>query len=89
MAHSYPTSKTQEKVLTALGLTANDFTDAERIFSEIGISVSSKRVGRSTEPVISRLAAYGGGWNAGGDGESYEISYKQIDLSLISQWMQQ
>lgn len=87
MAKAYPTSATQDKVLAALGMTATDFTDAERIFSEIGIVVTSKRVGRSTEPVISRKDAFGGGWNVGGDGESYAITYKDADLSKLAQWM--
>ncbi len=84
---AYPTSVAQDKVLEALGLTATDFTDAERIFAEIGIQVTSKRVGRSSEPVVTELPVEGGGWSAGGDGESYKISYKAIDLTPISQWM--
>ena len=87
MAHNYPTSVAQDKVLAALGMTAVDYPDAERIFSEIGIEVTSKRVGRSSEPVVSKLTAYGGGWNAGGDGESYKISYKDTDLTPLAQWM--
>lgn len=42
MAKDYPVGSAQEKVLNALGLTANSFSDAERIFDEIGIEVSSK-----------------------------------------------
>lgn len=84
---NYPISKTQKMVLDALNLTANDFSDADRIFADHGIVVSSKRVGRATEPVVSRLASHGGGWNVGGDGESYKISYKGIDLTAISHWM--
>lgn len=84
---AYPTSVAQDKVLAALNMTATDFTDAERIFSEIGIVVTSKRVGRSSEPVIERKSTSGGGWNVGGDGEEYQISYKDIDLTPLAQWM--
>lgn len=84
---NYPTSATQEKVLNAIGMTATDFTEAERIFAEIGIIVTSKRIGRSSEPVITRKDAYDGGWNAGGDGAEYKISYKDIDLTPLAQWM--
>ena len=84
---NYPISKTQKMVLDALNLTANDFSDADRIFADHGIVVSSKRVGRATEPVVSRLASHGGGWNPGGDGEEYTVNYKSIDLAPISQWM--
>lgn len=87
MAKAFPTSVAQDKVLAALNMTANDFTDAERIFAEIGIVVNSKRVGRSSEPVVSRKDSYGGGWNEGGDGESYRISYKSTDLTPLAQWM--
>ena len=87
MAKDYPVGSAQEKVLNALGLTATGFSDAERIFSEIGIEVTSKRVGRSSEPVVSELDGYGGGWNVGGDGESYKISYKNTDLTPLAQWI--
>lgn len=87
MAKAFPTSVAQDKVLAALNMTATDFADAERIFSEIGIGVTSKRVGRSSEPVVSRKDSYGGGWNVDGDGESYKISYKDTDLTPLAQWM--
>lgn len=87
MAKAFPTSVAQDKVLAALNMTATDFSDAERIFKSIGIEVTSKRVGRSSEPVVSKLNAYGGGWNVGGDGESYKISYKDTDLTPLAQWM--
>ena len=83
----YPVGAAQEKVLKAIGMTATDFSDAERIFDSIGIEVTSKRVGRSSEPVVSRKSTYGGGWSEGGDGEEYRISYKDIDLTPLAQWM--
>lgn len=84
----YPTGAAQDVILKALNLTANGFSDAERIFAEIGIAVSSKRVGRSSVPVVTRLETHGGGWNAGGDADGYKISYKDVDLSAIAQYMQ-
>jgi hypothetical protein len=84
---AYPVGKAQQMVLDALGLHASDFSEAEQVFESIGISVSSKRVGRSSIPVVSMKETTGGGWNAGGDGESYEISYKEADLSKLSEWM--
>lgn len=87
MAKDFPVGAAQEKVLNALGLAATGFSDANRIFDEIGIEVSSKRVGRSSEPVISRKQTSFGGWNPGGDGEEYTVSYKSIDLTPVSQWM--
>lgn len=87
MAKDYPVGSAQEKVLNALGLTATGFSDAERIFNEIGIEVTSKRVGRTTEPVVTEKSTSRGGWNSGGDGESYEVTYKNADLSKIAQWI--
>lgn len=84
----YPTGAAQDVILKALNLKATGFRDAERIFSEIGISVASKRVGRSSMPVVTRLERYGGGWNTGGDADGYEISHKNVDLSAIAQYMQ-
>lgn len=89
MAKDYPVGSAQGKVLNALGLTATGFSDAERIFGEIGIEVTSKRLGRTTEPVIAQKSATRGGWNSGGDGESYETNYKDADLSKIAQWMKE
>lgn len=87
MAKDYPVGSAQAKVLNALGLEATGFGDAKRIFEEIGIEVSSQRVGHSSVPVITRKSAYFGGWNPGGDGESYEVSYKSVDFAKIAQWM--
>lgn len=84
---NYPVGSAQKKVLDTLNMTATDFEDAERIFKSIGIQVTSKRVGRSSEPVVARLNAFGGGWNAGGDADEYRISYKDIDLTPLAQWM--
>lgn len=84
---NYPVSATQQKVLNALGMTAMDFQDAEKVFDAIGIEVSSKRVGRSTEPVIRMKSRFGGGWNAGGDGSAWSNTHKQADLDTISQWI--
>ncbi len=82
---STPVGKAQQQVLDALGLTARDFGEANRKFSEYGISVGSKRVGRSSEPVITVKETDFGGWNAGGDGESF--STKLPDISAIKQWI--
>lgn len=82
-----PVGVAQEKVLSALRLTAENFQDANRIFSAIGISVSSKRVGKSSEPVVRMMETTFGGWNAGGDGESYDAEYRNIDLTPIKQWI--
>lgn len=84
----YPTGAAQDIILKALNLKATGFKDAERIFSEIGIAVASKRVGRSSVPVVTKLDSFGGGWNEGGDGEGWKNSYKNVDLSAIAQYMQ-
>lgn len=63
---NYPVGATQQKVLNALGMTATDFQEAEKVFESIGIEVSSKRVGRTTEPVVRVKSQFVGGWNAGG-----------------------
>ena len=87
MAKDYPVGKAQKMVLDALEMTADGFTAAEHIFNKIGITVIAVRQGRTSVPQVHRKETSGGGWNAGGDGESFEISYKDADLSKISQWM--
>ena len=68
-----PVGVAAEKVLIALGLTAESSREANQIFREIGIVVSAKRIGKSSEPV--------------GDGESYDVEYRNIDLTPIKQWI--
>jgi len=82
-----PIGVAQKKVLDALNLTATDWTDAQRIFEASGIEVTSKRVGRSSEPVVRMMETTISGWNAGGDGESYEREFAKIDLTAIAQWI--
>lgn len=83
----YPVGKAQETVLKALGISANNNGHAEAIFTALGISVSSKRVGRSSVPVVAQLETVGGGWNPGGDGDSWTISLPDVDLSSLARWM--
>ena len=82
MAKDFPVGAAQKKVLEALGLSANGFADAERIFDEIGIVVVSKR----GTPQVSRKAQSGSGWSPDGDGD-YEARIKVADLSALAQWM--
>ncbi len=83
---STPVGKAQQQVLEALGLTASDFSEANQKFNELGIVVSSKRVGRNSEPVITVKETDFGGWNPGGDGESYSTG-RTADLSAVKQWI--
>jgi len=83
----YPVGKAHETVLKALGISANSNGHAEAIFTALGISVSSKRVGRSSVPLVVQLETVGGGWNPGGDGDSWTISQPNVDLSALAEWM--
>jgi len=89
MARNYPVGKAQQMVLDALGLYAENFTEANEVFEKHGISVSSKRVGRRSEPVVMRISSeveaqanYGGDYDIG-----EEVDYIDIDLSPVAQWM--
>lgn len=84
---AYPVGAAQRQVLNALNLTAADFTAAEQVFESIGIEVTSKRVGRSSEPVIRMKQTQFGGFNRGGDGESWSKSFTKIDLTPVQQWI--
>jgi hypothetical protein len=84
---AYPTSKTQTTVLSALNLSAANFTEAERIFEELGLVVTSKRQGRATVPVIRVLDRQGGAFNAHGEGVVFD-QYPAADFSAIEQWIE-
>lgn len=83
---AYPLSKTQATVLAALNITADNFKQAEQIFAELGLVVSSKRHGRKTIPVVTVLDRQGGAFNASGEGEIF-TKYPNIDTSAIEQWI--
>jgi hypothetical protein len=82
MAHGYPIGKAQATVLSALGLTAVDFADAERIFAEIGIQVASKR----GVPVVTKLSDWIGYFGADGE-ETRSVKYAPAKLDALKQWM--
>mgnify|MGYP001046615292 CR=1 FL=1 len=83
----YPVGKAQQTILDALNITnCNGHSHAQQIFDELGIVVSSKRVGRKSVPVVEK-ATIGGGFNAYGEGEESYTPSIGIDLSAISEWM--
>ena len=86
MARNYPIGKAQQMVLDALGLTARDFGEAKTIFESIGITVGSRRQGRSSVPVITVQDRFTGGFSAAGDGFEYR-QHADIDLSAVEQWV--
>lgn len=49
----FPVGVAQKQVLDQLGLTAGSFQEAEQIFSERGIVVTSIREGKTVKAVIS------------------------------------
>lgn len=90
MARQTPVGKAQQQVLDALGLKADCWQEAKRVFAEIGIEVGSRREGRSSVPVVSihRNFQGGGGWNPGGDGEYVPARNPKVDLTPVKQWME-
>lgn len=88
-AHEFPVGKAQQQVLDALNLSARSFQDAERIFAAHGLTVSTKRAGRISVPVIRQLDSEIGGWELGGySGSSERVRYQQIDLTPVAQWVE-
>jgi hypothetical protein len=87
MNKDFPVGAAQAKVLAALGLTANGFNEAKAVFEKIGLSVSSKRVGRASVPEIYLVDVVGGGFNAAGDGETWTVTFQAIDLTPVLQWI--
>lgn len=83
---AYPLGKTQATVLDALNLTAENFNQAEQIFAELGLIVSSKRQGRQTIPVVEVLDRQSGAFNASGEGVIFD-RYPNLDTQAIEQWI--
>lgn len=85
---SYPMSKAQSMVIAALGFDTDDynFAQAEIIFGELGIIVTSKRQGRKSIPAVAATAD-SAGMTAEGD---YDVAVNEIDsevAQLLAEWM--
>ncbi len=87
MQHHYPVGKAQKMVLDALGVSIDTYDGAEAFFERIGIIVTPVRQGRKSIPSIKMRETVGGGFNAYGEGETYEIDYQHVDLTPLQQWM--
>lgn len=85
MQGDYPVGKTQKMVLDAMGVKKYTFDGAEAYFSEIGIVVRAKRIGRTTQPEIT-VKRSGSGFSADGDGDTWKLG-NDVDLTSISQWI--
>jgi len=78
--------KTQGKVLEALGITcADSFGHANAIFDRFGLSVSHRRKGREFIPVVTVTGGLRGGFNAEGEGDTYETDV--IIGSIPQEWI--
>jgi len=83
----YPISKAQRMAIEALGLNAETFAEAEAAFAERGLIVKSQRQGRKSVPAITLMSTEGGAMNADGEGDSWDIDYKDYDKDAIAEWM--
>jgi hypothetical protein len=78
----YPVGVAQQKVLDALGITASGFQDAQNKFDELGITVGSKRQGRTSVPVVS-VQQGGSQRNLGGDFDVWDATANQEALDKL------
>ena len=83
---AYAVGKAQKIILEALNLSAETYKEAVDVFAKYGLSVSSKREGRKSVPVVRKLDTYESGFHDG-DGYCEEIPYEKIDLLPIFQFM--
>ena len=83
----YPVGKAQRMVLEALGLSAYSFNEAKKILRNRGLIVTSKRQGRQSVPSIKLMDTEGGAMSSDGDGDSWDIEYKDYDKNAIAEWM--
>jgi hypothetical protein len=67
-----PVGKSQQTILDKLDVHCGCFGQAEAFFTNIGISVVSKREGRKSVPVVYLVDTSGGGINRDGEGESWD-----------------
>ena len=84
---SYPMSKAQATIIEALGITDSiNFTQAESIFSELDIIVTSWRDGRKSVPIVTAKSS-SAAMTAHGD---YEEVNNELDTEVaqkLAEWM--
>jgi hypothetical protein len=86
----YPVGKAQQMVLDALGVKRASFAGAEMYFEEIGIVVSSKRVGRSSVPVVRLKNRYASAMTEEGEGETWR-AYGDLtaeQMAALAPWIE-
>lgn len=86
MEKHFPVTKVQSMVLGALGLEATHFDEAKELLAHLGLTVNVKREGRTTVPSIRVEDRVGGGWNGGGDADTWQQS-PYMDLTPLMQWI--
>lgn len=87
--NEYPVGKAQQVVLDALGLTAAGMTSANALFESLGLIVRPVRQGRASVPQITIKNRYAGGWNEGGDGDTWR-AYGDLtaeQMKAIAPWV--
>lgn len=88
-SNDFPVGKAQQVVLDALGLKATGMTGANELFESLGLVVRPVRQGRASVPQITIKNRYEGGWNEGGDGDSWraygDLTVEQ--MQAIAPWV--
>lgn len=84
---THQVGKAQKIILDALGLEADSFQEADKIFAKHGLVVIPVRQGRKSVPSVKQLPATAGGFNIHGEGEAWTNEYEPLDLSKISEWL--
>lgn len=91
MAKELLVGKAQKMVLDAVspGHTITTWTEANNAFEKIGIVVGSRREGSASVPVITVKNRYGGGFTAGGDGDTWQAYANLTDdqKSALAPWI--
>jgi hypothetical protein len=88
--NDFPAGKAQQQVLAALGMTGfYTAAGANEVFESLGLMVRAVRQGRASVPQITLKSRYAGGWNEGGDGDSWR-AYGDLtadQMRAISAWL--
>ena len=93
MARDLPVGKAQQQVLTALGApdTIQTWTEAKAFFDGLGLTVTAKRQGKTSVPVVIIKDRMGGGFTRSGDGDTW-TQYPNLtpeQSNAIAPWVYQ
>lgn len=89
MKKELPTTIAQDAVLSRLGLVneVKGYESAKALLEELGLAAWTEGRGAKRQIVVKIVDRIGGAFNQYGEGETWELAVRKVDLTPISEWI--